>query len=432
MSKIVRYLLNRPGFCRAVYRLGGPALAARLLSWSVDMGPWREDGPAVLCIHRNLFDKDIEQLRQRSKALNWPFVRAPHLGRLQAAWMPSEVQYQTKFSTHVGPPTAEAWEIGEKFAGFFLNLVCRRFGVAAIMSANIDYWQDEVMRRACRAEGIPFLVLSKEHQTIPEVYRRSVEYYRGHKYRFTGSAVAVFGPRTKDMLVESGVCEEAQVCITGAPRLDPWLDMDFDEITADTVTLLSFAGPGYGAAETFLEVLGLFVDAANRHRDKGLRFAVKCKNEIDRQVVHGLLDDAPISNLELTVAEPLFELLPRSRIVIGYNSLSLVEALFCPAVLMVPQWGEGAGDPVKQNIDPTDPDCRAAYRFAESAESLTSLIDQAVYGDLKGASRSLRRRLISRYFHIPSGHYSGECVESFALQRIRAGQRRERPQGTAR
>ena len=420
LRKVLDRLLNNSVFINWVYRVGGPGLSARLLSWSVDPGPWHDGVPVVLCVRRALFHKDIDQLRSRANQVNWPFIRATHLGRLQVPWMPSELRRQTAFASQSGPEHVQAWQQGVKFANRFLAIVQERFGVAAVMSSNIDYWQDEVLRRACMARGIPFLVLSKEHQTLPYIFNKTVQYYRNLNFRFTGTGVAVFGLRTKEMLIESGVCTDDQVWVTGAPRLDPWLDQGSDPSPRDTLTLLSYADPSYGASENFSQVLALFADAARHNRGRGLRSVIKCKNAADRKLVSSLLGKRGMDGLEVIVDEPLFQLLPRSRLIIGYNSLSMIEALFSSAMLVVPQWGDACCEPAKQNIDPTDPNCQAVYRFADSARSMRKWLDEAVVDGFRPSDKSLRGELLERYFHASSDQYASTSVERFVLHFIEA------------
>ena len=311
-----------------------------------------------------------------------------------------------------------AWRESQKFGRRFLDQVRKRYRIAAVMSGNIDYWQDESLRHACASAGLPFLVLSKEHQTIPVVYSRSVEYYKRFGFQYTGTAVAVFGTRTKEMLIESGACSADQVWVTGPPRLDQWRDIEQSKVPKDTITLLSYADETYLAPENFVEVLTLFADAATRHEAAGVRFVVKCKNTIDRERIAERLRKYGEHRLELTVKTPLFELLPRSRLVIGYNSLAMLEALFSNAVLAVPQWSDARRDISDQNIGPDCPESRAVYRFVESPDELCQLIDQVTSRFDFMPDRGQRFSLLNRYFHVSGDETSSSIVEQFALNYV--------------
>lgn len=415
---ILGRLLSNPRAVHWLYRLAGVGPLAHLLSWTIVPGPRRREAPAVLCVSRLLFDKDIEQLRLRTQRLNWPTLRTNLLGLVQRAWTPEELREQTRYFESSRADRDAAWKESEKFGLTLLALAKKRYGVAAVMSANIDYWQDEGLRRACRHLGIPFLVLSKEHQTIPVTFPRTVEHYRSLNFRYTGTAAAVFGASTKDLLLESGACAADQIWVTGPPRLDQWRDLDQTTVTKDTLTLLSYADPSYMAPRSFSDVLALFADAAARHRESGMRFVVKCKNPHDRDHIMALLEKHRGHQLELAVEMPLFDLLPRSRLVIGYNSLAMLEALFSNAVLAVPQWGDARRDPAEQNIDPTDPECLVVYDLVESPEDLCRVIDEAVRPFDFVPDRAKRFRLLNKYFHTSRDETSSLLVEHFALNFI--------------
>jgi len=145
----------------AVCRLAGPVRAGALCARFVEphAGP---DGPACLCIDRDVFAKDIAQLRARTRR-GWPSIRQQMVFLCQNAWLPRWYFHQTRFQARLPDLDPRAVAAAERFSISFLRRVRARHGIGAILTANVDYAPDEFLRRAAQREGIPFLVLLKEH-----------------------------------------------------------------------------------------------------------------------------------------------------------------------------------------------------------------------------------------------------------------------------
>ena len=421
LRRVLVAVFSNERYSRWFYRIGGTALLARVASWCIKPGRWQANVPAVLCIERNLFAKDIEQLRRHTSGLNWPTIRVTPFGRMQHLWVSDKLRRQTHYASELND---KAWSESERFALKLLTLARKRFAIAAVMSSNIDYWQDEGLRRACRQIGIPFLVLMKEHPTQNKVYENSLLYYKNLNFRYAGTAAAVFGERTRQMLVESGACAPSQVWVTGAPRLDPWRAASENCEQRDSLTLLSYADPTYLAPNNFAEVLAIFAEASLRHQNQALRFVVKCKNSADRVRISEMIG-AQAHNLEISEQIRLTSLLPRSRLVIGYNSLAMLEALFSSAVLAVPQWGDARRSSAEQTIDPTDFESRAIYNFPETGEVLRHLIDRATMVGDQPTDRNRRLKLLDKYFRICPAETSSQLVERFVLNFISPSSQRD-------
>lgn len=404
-------------------RLFGPRLLGRLMAQIVEVSEPARGRPTVLCFGRKHFDRDLEELRSVVSSICWLRLKAPKMKITQRAFMPPELQHQCDYYGNDRPEFAEAWRTGEIFAETFLSLVRERHDLRAVVSANVDYWHDEVVRRACRKLGIPFLVLSRELRAIPASYQRILQRYIDNGFRYTGTAVAVFGEVTRDLLVESGACPAEAIWLTGSPRFDPWLADDklFAQDRQDTITLLGYSGP-VKANENYVEVLRLFAAAERRHRDKGLRWLVKCKDrkeydltlEALKGVEHGLV---------INYSESFLDLYPRSRLIVGYNSLAALEALLSGAALVVPQWSDARKPQPQQLLDPADPLIRRNFEFPETPAALDALIDDYAGGRLPELRREERLSLLRRYIEFTPGRPASERLEAFVLHHVGGGAR---------
>lgn len=409
------HFLFKPGFQRLCHRIGGPGLLARLATLTVAPPRPEAGGARVLVLDRLYFSKDVDELEARGR--NAYLRLDTHILSLaQMLWLPERLTEQVQYRPRTRPEDEPAWRRCTGYAEAILDRLARSHGIDAILASNVDYWQHHAFRRAARARGLPFLVLCQEVQTIPFTYAWSVDLYRKADYRFDGTAVAVFEPRTAEMLVESGVCTPDQVHVTGAPRLDPWLAGAFDRGPAgrDCLTLLAFDGEQYFAPRAYLEALAEFARASEKGRGSGLRYVLKCKDAEDLARARGHLGGVE-HDLVLTHDWPLPDLLARSRLVMGYNSLALIEALLCDAELAVPAWGDAARPADQQNVHPAIDGADRCFRFLSSPADWRAALAAAAAGPGPGAGadHAARRALFRRWFHVPGTGSATAAVEAF-------------------
>ncbi len=422
-ASLRQHLVGHPRILGAVARLVGPSVAADLAASYISDEGGGAGPPVVLCIERLLFDKDIAELRRRG-SVRYLTVSSAIVGRLQAAWVPKEMRQQTYHLTYGGGRYDRARRLTDRFALDFVRLAVRRHDVGAIMSANIDYWQDESLRRACGRLGVPFLVLLKENHTIPGSLATTVARHRRAGLRFSGP-VAVFGERTREVLEASGACPPDRVWLTGAPRLAPWHDMELPApARRDAVVLLSYASPRYRSPETFRAAAAELVEASPALVARGLEPIIKCKNAEDAANVERLLAAiAPAGHaVTVKVTEPLPPLLARARLVLGFNSLALLESLLTRAVIAVPAWGDAVWPRDRLMIDTTDLEARRLFRILEESNGWRELLrraegdaDTAAIDDELGRAR---RRFLRRFFHVPEESDSVALVDAFVRHHV--------------
>lgn len=387
----------------------GPRFAAWLSYLGIDWG-LANSGHTILCLSRESFIKDVKELRSRSH-INYPMVMGGFT-RFQMAWFPVEMQMQTFYQSYSGPGKAAAIEKSTQYARHLINLASRWRKVDGVLSANFDYWQDVGFKKVCEEMEIPFIVLSREHPIVPQACDDLVDWYRRANYKFEGTAIAVAGRSTSEVLARvSTVCNPDQVVITGLPRFDAWLDVITNKPLAQRrwITLLTFT-EGYYADETFKEVLKIFSAAAHQYIDAGVTFLVKTKDINDTIVVNGLLASEDAIQIVCTHELDLFTLLPESRLVINYNSLSLVEAAMARTTIVIPAWGEckDRGQDVMYSIE--NPNVSKVVQFAYNGRELITLIDNSIKGKYNYVSTEDAVDFVNEFIYIP---VDGSCSQEF-------------------
>ena len=387
---------------------------ARKINW-IDVRPGQ---PTILAINRSQFSKDIEELRRRTE-LNWATISAVKIKKCQLDWVAKKDQQQTYFNGILRAIPAELRQRLIDFSVAFLSEASRKYPIDAVMAANVDYWQDEALKLACHSLNIPFLVLCRENYTVPWTLPWLHERFADANFRFEGAGVACFSAETKRAITPA-VRNPEDIWVTGAPRYDRWLDLrSLSPDEKNHISLITFNLPGYGAQDVFKEVLCNFADAAKNNQDSKIHWLVKCKKRADLKAVGQLLPAQLRSKVSFSFDVPLFDLFPKSKLVIGYNSLALVEAILANAPVAIPFWGQARPEKSDLLLDPEDPLVQAVTHVAETPEALMAIMTRAAKGeDMRKGTPEQRRQIFTRHLHIPlSGHACSE-VEKFARHYI--------------
>jgi len=383
---------------------------ARKLAQEISWDGVKPGRATILVARRAQFSKDVEELRQRTN-LNFAAISAVKVKKAQEPWVPEDLRQQTYFAALLRE-NPDLLNKLEEFGRAFLQEASRKVKINAFMAANFDYWQDEAIKLGCAALGIPFLVLSRENYTIPWTSPWLHQRIADARFRFHGSGVACFSHATKTAM-SPGLADPDDIWVTGAPRYDRWLNIAPRPIGEKThITLVTFNLPGYAAQDLFSEVLQQFAETAAAETDKRVTWLVKCKKRADYEEISAKVPAGRA--LSLSYDTPLFEVFPVSRLVIGYNSLALVEALLTDAAVVIPWWGQTKVDPSQFLLDPNDPAIAEVIHIARSREEFAALLRRAAAGeDLKRGTAQQRRVIFSRHMQLPERGTASEAVESF-------------------
>jgi hypothetical protein len=379
-------------------RTGG-RLVGRLLAPYVKPGCLN-----VLAVNRELLSKDTEQIARRT-GINFIPWRSGHLGRLIAPWTPKVCQIQTACIMDEQHRNHPCWIKGQELLAGLFETLQKNGSVPAAISANIDYWQEEPLRRFCGKSGIKHLVLDRENHCVEEYRANFRREYARTGFTFNGHA-AVFSEHMKQLLIESNACSAGQITVTGAPRMDVWLDQRPVQ-PKDTVTCLSFRT--CLIPEMFDDAINIFIDAARRNPD--LQFVVKCK---EGRGDYGLMQEkfkacnAP-ANLRPEQHINMRDLLDRSKVIVGFNTLSLAEALLTDTALIIPSWLVTSDNKHLTMMDPDDAELGKEIQFPRTLEQFRQQLDTAIQ-TVPAVDRALRLKLTNRYMLFTPGESASQRV----------------------
>ena len=115
----------------------------------------------------------------------------------------------------------------------------------------------------------------------------------------------------------------------------------------------------------------------------------------------------------------LRNLMERSKVIIGFNTLALTEAMLTNARLMVPAWHDVNAFREKLMMDPADQELQTEIGFCASADEFQSLLKEALRKEIE-PDRAQRLKLMNRYMHYTLGETCSQRVANSVRQLIEA------------
>ena len=377
----------------------------------------------VLAIANDLFQKDLSEI-DRERKINWLFLHKNKYGRSQNRLVPQELRQQRFYYPSLSDPKYQAnWRDIEQFGLALMRAVQLRGHIDAVLSAHVDYWQDEGLRRACEHLGIPFLVLCQENYNVAKTYRARAEELTQLRFRFGGAAIATFSEHMRELFVRSQVCSADRVMVTGAPRFDGWRQVTIQP--GRRIVLLSYLDSEkyYVSRDAFLAVLDGLRRAVGSA--PGWELIVKCKNANGTRAV--LKHVGTATDLRVGHDMHLPELLSTASIIVGANSLSMVESLLSDAELIVPSIETGNSPTETRMFDPSDDLVAQCIAFPNTIYSLERHVLSVIERGQPAANRNARLALLQRYIHYTERQSSSSKVIEFIDKYARAEPRTSAP-----
>lgn len=405
---------------------GSTTVRAKRLARDIDWSKWSADRPTVLYLDRALFRKDVEETRARTQ-VNFVGISSTKLKRILERWVPPQGRDQTYFTHLLETKLHYLKKTLEAFGVAFLSEARAERAIDAVMTGNTDYWQDEAIKLACERLGIPFLVLARENYVTGYDYTMVTERMAKAKFKFRGTGVAVFSARSKFAFESTGAFKHANIAVTGAPRFDKWADVPtMPPEQRNLMILLSYAAPLYMGEDNFRQVAAMFAEAAEQAPPQH-EYLLKVKKKSDAEIVHDNSPELRKTKVRIIWDDPLYELFPRARVIIGYNTLAALEGLLADIPVIVPCWADAVRDGSELLIRHDDPIDQAAIYFPKSPAEFKALLHQAAEGTLRSkGTLQQRRACFGTRIHLPENGTSSREVEKFIMANLAASTNRDR------
>lgn len=308
-----------------------PEIAFIWLSlWLADNRKSREARPTIIFFDRGLFSRDVSSLRKADKKFAWIRVPVGFIASSQKHLVPREFQEQNGYAEFESDPR---WGSCVSFARRFHSVAKRRFGPDIIyLDANVDYWQTYAFRMLSSSGELRIYVMSKEiplTRSPQEAYRRD---YKG--FWFGGNGIFCASPWLAEFF-SANLRQSGRIIQAGIPRLDGYRSYKASDYEGDELLWLTFLdGYGVRSRSAYFDAVKRVAMVAN---ESGRRLTIKAKNYSDLSDHKSELPIA-LKNTSSSMSQRLDTFFASSRVVIGANSLSILEALLTPLHVIVPNY----------------------------------------------------------------------------------------------
>jgi hypothetical protein len=309
-----------------------------------------------------------------------------------------------------------------------------RYRIDAVIGVNFGYYVQREFASALQESGTPFIVLQKEN--LNGITPRRADFWRtvyaSGRGKFSGRKVLVYNQMERELQISSGIVAPADVIVTGMPRLDRihrWRRAHAGEETANAqVLFFGFSRkdkiPGRNIrdvkAKGLLNTSATLEEAAERwgelsweelctgacqgivafaRRHPDVRIVVKTKRQTTQademmELLRGDGEDLP-TNIAIVKGGDPFDLLTQSRVVVGFNTTGLIEALAAGKPVVVPWFGEVHNETLRDIILDMGNAVDYAHTPAELAEKIATHFEAAVSpASLPENSKNILDRLV--------------------------------------
>jgi hypothetical protein len=290
-------------------------------------------------------------------------------------------------------------------------------GFEAMISANIDYSQDQVWIEAGKQFGIPFVAIVKEGVQSDAHYDWWIEHFSSMNFKFKGSKMTVFCERKKETLMLAGVAKDKDIIVAGAPRTDllfDTLNSQDNTYPKNWVVLFTFNYRFYNRHKLWHDTLLAFAKAASEISDNKIKFIVKARDHSDKIEVerilnqHGLLEYVKVRD-DISLAD----IAKRGILAIGYNTTAIVEMMATNIPIIIPHWAEAVDD-LSNNMLNTNK--VLAYQIAISPDDLISQVKKSILSNTRirkhdPGFRIERDKIIEKFIYRIDGKRSQEVAD---------------------
>lgn len=282
------------------------------------------------------------------------------------------------------------------------------------MSANVDYHQDEPLRRASIRLGVPFFVVLKETPLSPAHVELQTRLIGERAVQDRGDHVFVGGP-LGDLYVRIGSVAPDRLYVTGFPRFDRYRDVDMT-VPLDHILFFPPNRLHGHSPEIFDTVLDAVLDLQSR---TSTSLVLKCKDNRSAREVRAALEERGRSEEALVTTENPAEHLLRSVLVIGSSTTALAEGLLTRArVMNLVSRNDLLGIPSRPDLGYT------TYASLGSLLEALGAIEDPVGPGLEFGQIRERRALVESVLTLPEESTASESIEREVVRRVAAGRSR--------
>ncbi|MFA5114015.1 MAG: CDP-glycerol glycerophosphotransferase family protein [Candidatus Margulisiibacteriota bacterium] len=424
--------------------IAGPArrlkLKEKYLAWKILRallaGSSGKDGRLPILIINHHFDQDIAALRHalngRPDAAVIQTIAPNDLYALARCYLPDSA---SDFYGYVDPALAAGKAaLRALLVGVLRTLKKRRPRLVFVSPSDQFFWIREFVA-ACKAVGLPFIVLDKEGTISPLFYETQAELIKRYMPPIC-DYVLVWSERQKEYYRRSGFPDPAGITVVGQPRSDFWNQPErwaergklFRELDLDpekkTILYFDFESDNYIKKEMFdrgynwdallADIHAELCELARRAPQINIIFKVHPQAR-NLEQVRAQIAAANAANVRLVTGAALSnDLIVQADLTVGFHSTAMLEAMLTAKPLIYTYWGKAPES--KQDLIPFDENrgIEVAISRDDFRRRLETHVNNGFKSVLTPELKRERRKLTEVFFFQPDGHVSERVLARIA------------------
>ena len=243
------------------------------------------------------------------------------------------------------------YEFLKKVFPYLIKLIPFR----ACLSGNVMYIVQQEWSKVCEENNIPFIVLHKEAIVLPKIYQKFLDNYKNCK--FFGSKILFYNRQCQEGFLSLNIegLTVDKVGLVGIPRLDfCFANIGQKKENEKQIVFFSFL-PRISFRflikdedilrkldEREKEFVKWIIDFALKHKNYNVIIKTKMASKYFDYPHKILVDNYKknVDNLIITNTADPSQLIKNSRVVIGFNSTTLIEAIIANKLVISPFFGD--------------------------------------------------------------------------------------------
>ena len=430
---------------RIVSKFGFAGLAAMLLRSFLKkekIVPGSSETVRLLLLSKPFFSDDVHTCFDDAphvELYSLDVVRIKALKAISSVFLPPSLHDYNYLSDD---PKVESAKVRYRnFLGRVWDKMDRKMHFDAVLTGNFAYYSERELAVALEERGLPFIVLQKENMKTTGLVDFYRDIYRSRRGPFGGRKIFVYNEIEMQIEIEAGIVPPEKVAILGMPRLDRahhyrerCRENDGEKIIWDILFL--FFGPKVGLPQMptkfgitvqdrwqdlgwwnlSINTLHAVLDLAKKRPD--IRILIKTKGDISKEKNLPNTSEFP-ANVEIVSGGDGFQYIRKSRVICGFTTTGLLEAIAAGKSVVVPSFDEASEELMKPYLF----DFGGTVEYADSKDDLIETLQQCLDDKGKSAScsdlNSEQKRVLWHWTGNADG-LSGRRVREALLREISA------------
>ena len=234
-----------------------------------------------------------------------------------------------------------------EFYSEVLKELLKKFKFDIMINFNWLYAAERELQSACRKVNIKFITNQKESNFLEGEKSLYIKWFKKKIGKYDGNLILAYSKRYADFLIETKVVKKNQVKVIGIPRADKFFDKGLILNQKHVLFFLiqsqrGIFKPNKKALKLWEQITTLSLKSTLKIAKNypNIKFIFKSKNINTTDMINQikLIKSSKLENCHIVKGGDSFEYIKDSKVIIAFNSMSILEGIACRKKIIVPHF----------------------------------------------------------------------------------------------